>query len=336
MHRFLFYHQNSTSVLFGAVLLLMLVLTMICRDSLFCGWKHGSNNTTNVTLVQHSRKNSFLLKNPWKLNRKLKQEIEPLSLIPNHSKDTAALNRTRDKSPNYLKQSWSDCAQFYCKYRLQNGTVYLNNPGGPNNVPWCYDVLADRLAAFQSVAINMKPKLAFYLIFGTLLGSFQSKEIFPWTVDVDLALSSDLFNRLLSDANTLHIFRENGFVLYRGGERLIRGCFTGPPLNAPFVPKSKRARHQHDFLKTNVYFDLYLEFPLKSAKDILLINPSECRFSRTDIYPLKHCQLYGQDFFCPQNSEDILRLHYGPSFNRPLDSLIQKQVDAFGCPPKST
>ena len=256
--------------------------------------------------------------------------------------ETEDLSQLRPDLPQtwHNVHTWRECARFQCRKMFLNGSETINWGPSRDDLPLCHDLLFE--ATKRLDLVFRKLSVSYYLMFGSLLGSLQLQDVFSWTSDLDLVLKSEVLEALIDDPDSNELFQEHGFILFRGGMRLARVCFARDPVmmeegsisidEQPIVLHDgalPEIRRQRDYFDRHVYIDLYMEYD--STEETLKINPSECVFDRSTIYPLKRCPLRGLYLPCPNRPQDLLAVHYGPRFDEPRDNFTQSELDAFGC-----
>jgi hypothetical protein len=249
------------------------------------------------------------------------------------------------------KLGWEHCSKFYCAFRYLNGTLRPNIPlpknMNINELPLCASVLYTMLKDIDETL--SESNIDYYITFGTLLGSLQQKDLFPWTSDLDLAVSEQNFTSLVSGSSTdgsltesmVDVFLSRGLVLFQGGLRLIRMCASDeyfikhhPTIDGKTVRLSKD--RMGVYVSRFVYVDVYKEIDISKAAQerdqlMLQVNPSQCLYRKKDIYPLKGCRIRDEYFNCPSQSRYFLYQHYGHNFGVSLDQLDSSAMDSFGC-----
>jgi hypothetical protein len=221
---------------------------------------------------------------------------------------------------NGNSNGYTSCRQFLCRRQWLNGTMSLNtgdaSSGYSNSdIPKCSDLMLEELHIFSSLLTRLNIK--HYLIFGSLLGSIQSREIFGWTPDLDVAMPESSMRKLIFHQREIEL---EGFKLFLGGERLARACATDDVgrFDGSWPTARKSLRNLWQFVSQFPYIDIYLEY--QGDHSAININPSEARLTAGMIYPLVDCKIGRYVFPCPRKSRAILSLHYGD------DYMVPKQI----------
>jgi hypothetical protein len=238
-------------------------------------------------------------------------------------------------------------------------------------VPPCRDVLFETVKRLDRIFRQLN--VGYYISFGTLLGALHHREIFGWTSDVDLVMKTQTLLRLLDDQRANDVLLKNGFILFRGGERLARICLADAALmkqmssgdvdpdykalQVMIQPSNKlhTLRRQMQYFDQFAYVDIYMEYTVPkasilprlthnrnasnetirskptSSSQLLKMNPSECLFEPSEIYPLKRCPLRSLWLPCPKQSARVLERHYGPQYATVRDEFSADEITKFGC-----
>ena len=156
-------------------------------------------------------------------------------------------------------------------------------------------------------------KIDYWVYAGTLIGARRNGFVLPWDKDMDIAMMLEDYQRLLK-----YIRLELPDDLY------FQDGSDNPHWRRATDAKIRDRNSCYGYcIRTGCQFEDGLQIDIsvfrQSPKDATLIENSfyKPKFVKNDIYPTKSIALEGLQIPCPQNSDRILRIMFGPDFLSP-------------------
>jgi len=151
------------------------------------------------------------------------------------------------------------------------------NCSEPTDLPCLTELLEEML--FKIVQVLEKHKVVHWITYGTLLGLVRDDRIIPWTIDNDIAIFPDKFNRSKGQkyhpihnviANTL---KEEGYYYFQQS----RVCI---PYDSPKYSKfAKFDQEMWYYVNHYPYTDMYVSSNFCTSMYLTLNNGPFCFFS---------------------------------------------------------
>jgi hypothetical protein len=173
-------------------------------------------------------------------------------------------------------------------------------------------VFRDLLVATAKVLESLQ--IEHWITFGTLLGSIRERNVIPFDDDTDIGMTFDGIRKLLYFAThgTLTFGNDTTFIVRTG-------------MDSSIIP----------FKIVNVTNGLYLDIfqyhfvRQRGQKYLTIVGASDlrCRGCKNDqwtfpidsLYPIqKRCEVAGNYYYCPRDSEKYLESWYGESWRTPI------------------
>lgn len=155
-------------------------------------------------------------------------------------------------------------------------------------------------------------KIPYVLEAGTLLGVIRENRLLPWDNDIDITISGEFSEKLLS---IRHRFRESG---YRSRLRKYKWDIESIKKGMPRILKIQTLKF--GFIKKESLLDIFIKHQQENhylwivddKNPVLKKCPREFYDNRV-LYPFDESK-----FYVPEKYIDYLEYHYGPNWKTPV------------------